>query len=192
MGSLMPHHRYLPCKVCLSHKKFKSIMFIGKLHPNCKNISMILTSLSDKQAGETKILIWCGENKENSMEPVDHEAGIAFLIFKSLGINPMSNRKWKFKNLCLPNKAVIEGINQWMSGSLNWLLKPLRKYWFPVWPSCCPSSYTGQRGTEPRSLGFQTKYKQSFPNEEGTARGKTVTQHTARQMPGITGEKLNS
>lgn len=66
-------------------------MFIGKLHPNYKNIPMILTSMSDEQIGETKTLTWYGENKENSTGPPDHEQGIAFLTFKSLGITPMSN-----------------------------------------------------------------------------------------------------
>lgn len=53
-------------------------MFIGKLHPNCRNIPMILTSMSDKQTGEMKIFTWHGENKEYSIEPLDHEQEVLF------------------------------------------------------------------------------------------------------------------
>lgn len=103
-GSFMPHHYYLLCTVCLSHKKFKYIMFIGKLPPNCRNIPMILTSMSDKQTGEMKIFTWPGENKEYSIEPLAQEQGVALLLYKSLGIIPMPNREQKFKNPCFQIK----------------------------------------------------------------------------------------
>lgn len=89
MGYFMTHHCYLLCIACLSHKKFKYIMFIGKLHPNCRNIPMILTSMSNKQTGEMKIFTCHGENKENRNEPLDHEQGVVFLLYKSSGMIPV-------------------------------------------------------------------------------------------------------
>lgn len=92
-------------------------MFIGKLQPNCRNIPMILTSMSDKQTGEMKIFTWRGENKEYSIEPLDHEQGTT-LLYKSLGIIPMPNREQTFKKL-FSDKVVMEWINRSITQSMK-------------------------------------------------------------------------
>lgn len=56
MGSLMPGHYSPLCIVSFSSEiQIYTAMFTHKLHQHCKNISIILTSMSDEQTEETKI-----------------------------------------------------------------------------------------------------------------------------------------
>lgn len=164
MGYFMTHHYYLLCIVCLSHKKFKYIMFIGKLHPNCRNIPMILTSMSNKQTGEMKIFTCHGENKENSTEPLDHEQAVVFLLYKSSGIIPISNREQKFKNMCLSNKVVIEWINQSINQSMNLWIDYSNSYMstdFQYVPAAACAHLLGTGELSPDLSSGLSKYKQS-------------------------------
>lgn len=41
------------------------------------------------------------------------------------------------------------------------------------------------------TLGVQKQHKQGFENEVRKQTGKTVTEQTSRQIPGLTGQKLS-